>query len=186
MPHQCLKCGTLFEDGSSELLKGCPNCGGNRFFYTKEGLDKDQREKIKKEVGKDINEQLVDFLGKHQSDLIDQTGNWITMKPKDVRKALSSHLPEKQYKQHKKSQTTPQEDSNDPLSESYRKKRLEELIKQSTPPKRPETIDIEPPGRYNIDVKALLENEPIIIQKDGSYTIHLPSIFKMYQEKKEK
>jgi len=186
MPHQCLKCGTLFEDGSSELLKGCPNCGGNRFFYTKEELNEDQREQIQKEVGKDINEQLVDLLGKHQSDLIDQTGNWITMRPKDVRKALASHLPEKQYKQQQKTQTAKQEDSNDLLSESYRKKRLEKLIKQSTSLKRPETIDIQPPGQYNIDVKALLENEPIIIQKDGSYTIHLPSIFKMYQEKKEK
>ena len=51
----------------------------------------------------------------------------------------------------------------------------------------PETIDIEKPGKYNIDIKGLLEEEPIIIQKDGSYTIHLPSIFEMVgKERKEK
>jgi len=43
----------------------------------------------------------------------------------------------------------------------------------------PETIAIEKPGKYNIDLKGLLEKEPIIIQKDGTYVIHLPSVFKM-------
>ena len=46
----------------------------------------------------------------------------------------------------------------------------------------PETIDIEKPGEYSIDLKGLLEKEPIIIQKDGSYTIHLPSVFKMIEK----
>ncbi|MEA2055536.1 MAG: Zn-ribbon containing protein, partial [Candidatus Thermoplasmatota archaeon] len=27
MPHQCLKCGKIFEEGSTQLLKGCPDCG---------------------------------------------------------------------------------------------------------------------------------------------------------------
>ena len=36
MPHQCLKCGKIFEEGSTQLLKGCPDCDGNRFFFTKE------------------------------------------------------------------------------------------------------------------------------------------------------
>jgi hypothetical protein len=185
MPHQCLKCGTLFEDGSPELLKGCPNCGGNRFFYTKDELDETQREQIRKEVGKDINEQLIELLGKHQADVVDQTGNWITMKPKDVRKALTQHLPEKKHLPQKNKQTG-SEDITDPVSDAYRKKRLDELLREHAQAKKPETIDIQPPGKYNIDVKALLENEPIIIQKDGSYTIHLPSIFKMYQEKNKK
>ncbi|MCK5113076.1 MAG: hypothetical protein KAQ84_05980, partial [Thermoplasmatales archaeon] len=43
---------------------------------------------------------------------------------------------------------------------------------------------IEKPGKYSIDIKGLLEEEPIIIQKDGSYTIHLPSVFKMIDKKK--
>ena len=83
MPHQCLSCGSLFQDGSPQLLKGCPQCGGNRFFYTKHPLDEQEREAIKKEIGKDINEQLIDLLGKHQPDIIDRSGKWITMKPKD-------------------------------------------------------------------------------------------------------
>ncbi|MFB6129069.1 MAG: Zn-ribbon domain-containing protein [Halorhabdus sp.] len=33
MPHQCTECGTVFEDGSTEMLSGCPECGGNTFQY---------------------------------------------------------------------------------------------------------------------------------------------------------
>ena len=58
---------------------------------------------------------------------------------------------------------------------------LEKLADQSD---APETIDIEKPGKYRIDLKGLLEEEPIIIQKDGSYMIHLPSVFKMIDKEK--
>jgi predicted nucleic acid-binding Zn-ribbon protein len=67
--------------------------------------------------------------------------------------------------------------------ENYRKQKIENIEKQIKP-SSPETIDIERPGSYKIDVKGLLEEEPIIIQKDGSYTIHLPSIFKMLDKEK--
>ena len=59
MPHQCLKCGRVFEDGSSQLLKGCPDCGGNRFFFTKEPLNESQRNSINEEIGQDINLSLI-------------------------------------------------------------------------------------------------------------------------------
>ncbi len=33
MPHQCTSCDKLLENGSREMLGGCPACGGNRFRY---------------------------------------------------------------------------------------------------------------------------------------------------------
>lgn len=33
MPHQCTNCGRTFADGSTEMLSGCPDCGGNKFQY---------------------------------------------------------------------------------------------------------------------------------------------------------
>jgi hypothetical protein len=33
MPHQCTNCGTVFPDGSKEMLSGCPECGGNKFQF---------------------------------------------------------------------------------------------------------------------------------------------------------
>ena len=34
MPHQCVRCGAIYEDGAGEILKGC-KCGGKLFFYIK-------------------------------------------------------------------------------------------------------------------------------------------------------
>jgi predicted nucleic acid-binding Zn-ribbon protein len=45
MPHQCVKCGTFYDDGASEILKGC-SCGGRLFFYVK----KSKLEEAKKEI----------------------------------------------------------------------------------------------------------------------------------------
>jgi predicted nucleic acid-binding Zn-ribbon protein len=33
MPHQCTNCGQVFDDGSKEMLSGCPDCGGNKFQF---------------------------------------------------------------------------------------------------------------------------------------------------------
>ncbi|MFB6103958.1 MAG: Zn-ribbon containing protein [Halobacteriaceae archaeon] len=33
MPHQCTECGHSFPDGSTDMLSGCPDCGGNKFQY---------------------------------------------------------------------------------------------------------------------------------------------------------
>ena len=37
MPHQCTGCGEVFEDGSKEMLSGCPACGGNKFQFRPKG-----------------------------------------------------------------------------------------------------------------------------------------------------
>ncbi|PSP68730.1 hypothetical protein BRC85_00925 [Halobacteriales archaeon QS_1_69_70] len=39
MPHQCTGCGEVFEDGSKEMLSGCPECGGNTFQFRPKGAD---------------------------------------------------------------------------------------------------------------------------------------------------
>ncbi len=48
MPHQCVRCNTFYDDGATEIIKGC-KCGGKLFFYIKkEKLEQAQR--IAKEV----------------------------------------------------------------------------------------------------------------------------------------
>ena len=37
MPHQCTDCGRGFDDGSKEMLSGCPDCGGNTFQFQPKG-----------------------------------------------------------------------------------------------------------------------------------------------------
>jgi predicted nucleic acid-binding Zn-ribbon protein len=179
MPHQCLKCGKIFEEGSAQLLKGCPDCSGNRFFFTKEPLDEKQRAAITEEVGKDINSAIMNLMGSEGEKLIEKKGDWVKIRPKDVRKVMEKHLTkEKRMKSEKK------EDIDILTDDDYRSEKIEEIQAQSDYSDKPETINIERPGSYKIDLKGLLEEEPIIIQKDGSYTIHLPSLFKMINSEK--
>jgi len=178
MPHQCLKCGRIFEEGSSQLLKGCPDCGGNRFFYTKEPLNEKEREVINLEVGKGINDTIMDILGGENKEVVDKSGKWVTVKPKEIRRALEKHISEKK-------KVSPKEEEIDQImDDDYREALIKKIKSEVDGSDTPETIDIEKPGKYNIDLKGLLEEEPIIIQKDGSYTIHLPSLFKMIDKEK--
>ena len=43
MPHQCVRCSALYQDGAKEILSGC-KCGGKLFFYIK----KSKLEQLKK------------------------------------------------------------------------------------------------------------------------------------------
>lgn len=65
MPHQCVRCSTLYDDGAAEILKGC-NCGGRLFFYIK----KDRLEELKKSTvkltkkdKKQIETDILDLVG---------------------------------------------------------------------------------------------------------------------------
>lgn len=60
MPHQCVRCGILYDDGSKEILSGC-KCGARLFFYIKkerleqakeiaDNLSKKEKRQIEKDV----------------------------------------------------------------------------------------------------------------------------------------
>jgi predicted nucleic acid-binding Zn-ribbon protein len=58
MPHQCLKCESVFDNTSDVIIKGCPNCGAKLFLFIKKApvkeeefeLSQDQKDIILKEV----------------------------------------------------------------------------------------------------------------------------------------
>lgn len=50
MPHQCVRCGKFYDDGSNDVLKGC-SCGARLFFYVK-------KEKV--EQAKEIQSSLTE------------------------------------------------------------------------------------------------------------------------------
>ncbi|MFH1100904.1 MAG: Zn-ribbon containing protein [Methanobacteriota archaeon] len=179
MPHQCLKCGKVFDEGSSQLLKGCPECGGNRFFFTKQPLTEQERLKIGSEVPDDLTAKITEFIGEQNKGVFEKQGKWVTVKPKEIRKLLEQRLNNEQ-------KTVGEKELPLVFDEAYRKARIEKLKNEAKHEENPETIYIETPGKYKIDVKGLLDQEPIIVHKDGSYTIHLPSIFKMLDKDKEK
>lgn len=72
MPHQCVRCGNLYPDGSNELLKGC-SCGGKFFFFMK----KNDLEQVQQLTSNLTNEE------KHQieQDALDLVGEEAPEKP---------------------------------------------------------------------------------------------------------
>ena len=97
MPHQCVRCNTFYEDGSTEIIKGCA-CGGKLFFYIKKSkmeearqlakqihLSSDEKSQIEKDVfdlvGTEVDQQgpvVLDFEsirvlkpGQYELDLVE-------------------------------------------------------------------------------------------------------------------
>ena len=67
MPHQCVRCGTFYDDGASEILKGC-SCGGKLFFYIRqEKLEQaknlEENSKLTEEDKKQIEKDVFDLVG---------------------------------------------------------------------------------------------------------------------------
>src|SRR3989344_4059815 len=70
MPHQCVRCNTLYQDGAQEILKGC-GCGARLFFYIKKKDIEDGKELISnltEEDKKNIQEDVSEILHIKQED----------------------------------------------------------------------------------------------------------------------
>lgn len=66
MPHQCVRCGTFYDDGSKEILTGCA-CGSKLFFYVrKERLEqaKEISVNLTKEEKKQIEKDVYNIMGR--------------------------------------------------------------------------------------------------------------------------
>ncbi len=151
MSHQCLKCGKVFEDGSASILKGCPECGGKKFFYTKKPLSEKERQKLLDESNVDL-ESIGDII---RARVDEKKEEWLRIEPKNVKEIL--HEIERKRKEVAKNISEHKGDV--------------------------ESISVEGRGKYRINLKKLMDDESIIIQKDGSYMIHLPSLLTKGREK---
>lgn len=75
MPHQCVRCNTLYDDGSNKILHGC-DCGCRLFFFIK---------KSKLEQAKVMTTQLtVDQKQQIEEDVQDILGHEITEEDQPV------------------------------------------------------------------------------------------------------
>ncbi|MEM3405893.1 MAG: Zn-ribbon containing protein [Candidatus Pacearchaeota archaeon] len=67
--HQCVHCGTLYPDGSKELLEGCSKCKSHFFFYIKDEYFR-KLEEEKKLPFQQINEKERENIEKDIRDII--------------------------------------------------------------------------------------------------------------------
>ncbi len=66
MPHQCVRCDTIYDDGAQEILKGCSKCNGRLFFYIKKEKLEEQKEittNLTKQEKKQIEKDVFDLIG---------------------------------------------------------------------------------------------------------------------------
>lgn len=68
MPHQCVRCGAMYEDGSQELIKGCA-CGAKFFFFMKK-KDIDEvtnlTTKLTTEERQELESDVLDLVGEKE------------------------------------------------------------------------------------------------------------------------
>jgi hypothetical protein len=55
MPHQCVKCGKIYDDGSRELLSGCSVCNSKFFFFIK-------KESLKSDFAANLSKEDIDKI----------------------------------------------------------------------------------------------------------------------------
>ena len=69
MPHRCVRCGKIYGDGSSEILKGC-ECGARLFFFVKNEALKASEEITKKLTEPEkiqIEHDVLDIVGEERA-----------------------------------------------------------------------------------------------------------------------
>ncbi len=236
MPHQCLKCGKVFPSGSPEILKGCSDCGGKKFFYTEEAVSDKERERLTEQANKDIKVLIHEVLSQSQHERLrtfDSEGKgtsrstglstpaagWVKISPplekakpktagkespvtgelsselqglptvKDLlqelrgKPELGLELPETEKAKLEKAKKLPAKTRPRKKGKVKLKRRVKGRIKKRAP--RPEVIKVVEPGVYEIYLSKLLKQFPIIINKDGTYLVHLPSVFDSIMKEKK-
>ena len=215
MPHQCLKCGSVFPDGSAQILRGCPDCGGAKFFFTNSSMSEEERKQLQEKAKKDIKHLIQEIMVndsipikvKEKSVKKDE---WVylgsideattegdeTKSQKEVEKKIIKSIEDLKFpkegrlkrfkfssKGDKEKAPKVKEKPPKPLKVAKIKTKKEKESQATTKTQKKKkddsvaVITITDEGIYELDVEALMDHSPIIVQKDGSYMVHLPSVF---------
>ncbi|MBI2109959.1 hypothetical protein HYT58_02180 [Candidatus Woesearchaeota archaeon] len=70
MPHQCVRCGNMYEDASKEILKGC-NCGGKFFFFIKKESMQQMQEitsQLTEDDKKQMEQDAFELIGEEETE----------------------------------------------------------------------------------------------------------------------
>ncbi|MFH1721431.1 MAG: Zn-ribbon containing protein [Candidatus Altiarchaeota archaeon] len=85
MPHKCVRCGIIYDEGSSELLEGC-SCGARVFMYLRERPGKSP-EQLKAELeAKTIAKKDVDWIESEFGDKLNKEKRTIHLDVENLRR----------------------------------------------------------------------------------------------------
>lgn len=201
MPHQCVVCGAVYPNGSKEILTGCSVCGGRKFYYIKTPVPKEDLRVISEQVSHDLDNIVTKILQdipeeRYREDgTPDKAGEWVKVEVtgeedrsrverlEAIKDKVSSGVLDR-IKFGNEGAMVEKDDLVDGRKRrKISRKRKLRISKVSEYKKGgpPVVVTVVERGVYEINIKALLEHSPIVIQKDGSYLIHLPSLFQIYK-----
>lgn len=69
MPHQCVRCSKLYDDGSDAVLKGC-SCGSRFFFFMRKEAIKAAKEmtaKLTEDDKQQLEHDALEFIGEEEA-----------------------------------------------------------------------------------------------------------------------
>ncbi len=166
MAHECTQCGRTFPDGSTEMLAGCPSCGGNRFQYLPS--DRLSAPDEPAEDGRYIEaDPDPDYVPPEE-----RTQTAEDRAQAAARSAMvdPTHLPRPKPKP----SSTEAPADNESTEASDERPNLEELREQLD--ERFESIKIVDRGEYELNLMELYERRECIIelQENGRYVIEIP------------
>ncbi|MDS0282569.1 OapC/ArvC family zinc-ribbon domain-containing protein [Haloarcula onubensis] len=205
MPHQCTNCGRGFEDGSQEMLSGCPNCGGNKFQFRPEGADDSAptdaeppeppeppggNSTVAKTVGKtaatvrDIVGSDEPSVGAEPADSSDP----ISAGPTDTEDAAQAsargevvspdELPDHDAESGRQAESVAGDAVAGDADEDRDRPDLKELREELN--NQFESVKVVAPGQYELNLMELYDREEYIValQEDGRYSIQVPEPIK--------
>ncbi|PIU30553.1 hypothetical protein COT07_00190 [Candidatus Woesearchaeota archaeon CG07_land_8_20_14_0_80_44_23] len=71
MPHQCVRCGIIYDDNAKEIMKGC-SCGSKLFFYIKQerfNQLKRAAEKLSDTDKQEIEKDVLEIIGETEEEM---------------------------------------------------------------------------------------------------------------------
>jgi len=147
MPHECVSCGNVLDDGSDAVLEACPDCGDTTFSYVKEVDDTAPTDEP-------TTQEYVDSTAENGEG---------EPEDEDIVEAESSY--DRAFGG--KLGADAEETGPDTRPEEARRELMDQF----------ETIRIVEPGSYELNLMNLYEEEEKIIalQEDGRYQVSFGS-----------
>ncbi len=176
MPHQCTHCGRVFSDGSTEMLSGCPNCGGHKFQYLPQRPDENAPTEDSPATDA-ISESHNADVSQPAEDTAQAEARTTTVDPQDLPDtptqsglAGGSDVDSPNASPDSSAPDTASETTDTELSETDMQELRSELNDQF------ESIKIVSPGEYELNLMELYDREEHIVSlmEDGRYAINVP------------
>lgn len=157
MPHQCTSCGRAFDDGATEMLSGCPSCGGNRFQFVPDGDDTGPPEPLDQDDG------MIE--AEPDPDYDPEESIWPSSEDPAQSDARTGMIDPDELPR----EAPPKEPKPEPEGPDLEELR-EELAEQFG------SIKIVDRGEYELNLMELYERKECIIelQENGRYAIQVP------------